>query len=64
MRLIGNRRKEHDEYSQVEPVADPRFMEHKSHSHQPLQRKQASGTMNRPQAAAGSGRPGYKTLPR
>jgi hypothetical protein len=64
MRLIGNRRKEHDDCSQVEPAADPRIIEHKSHVRQPLQRKYTSGTMNRPQAATATARPGFKSLPR
>jgi hypothetical protein len=46
MRLIGNRRKEHDQFSQAEPIAVPRVIQHKAQVQKPLQRNFGSGTMN------------------
>jgi hypothetical protein len=46
MRLIGNRQKEHDQYSQGEPVPAQRTIQHKPQSQKPLQRNYGSGTMN------------------
>jgi hypothetical protein len=46
MRLIGNRQKEHDQFSQNEPEAAPRIIQHKPQVQKPLQRNYRPDTMN------------------